>query len=40
VFAPTYDGRIDVYGLVRVPPGPIPTNASPMHLVAKLQKEP
>lgn len=28
VFVPTYDGRVDVYGLVRRPgPGPVPTNA-------------
>jgi outer membrane protein assembly factor BamB len=40
VFAPTYDGRIDVYGPIHVPPGPIPTNANPMHLVERLQKEP
>ena len=37
VFAPTYDGRIDVYGPINVPPGPIPTNANPMHLVERLQ---
>ena len=40
VFAPTYDGRIDVYGPVHVPPGPIPTNANPAHLVKRLQEEP
>ena len=40
VFAPTYNGRIDVYGPVHVPPGPIPTNANPAHLVKLLQKEP
>ena len=40
VFAPTYDGRIDVYGLHPVAVGPIPTNARPMHMVRVLQKEP
>jgi hypothetical protein len=39
VFAPTYDGRVDVYGFISVAPGPIPTNASPMHLVERLQRE-
>jgi hypothetical protein len=39
VFAPTYDGRIDVYGPHPVAPGPIPTNARPMHIVRRLQKE-
>jgi hypothetical protein len=39
LFAPTYDGRVDVYGFVSVAPGPIPTNASPMHLVERLQRE-
>ncbi len=38
VFAPTYNGRIDVYGLVGAAPGPIPTNARPMHLVEKIQE--
>jgi outer membrane protein assembly factor BamB len=37
VFAPTYDGRIDVYGPIDVPSGPIPTNANPMHLLESLQ---
>jgi outer membrane protein assembly factor BamB len=27
VFVPTYDGRVDVYGLKAIPPGPKPTNA-------------
>lgn len=27
IFVPTYDGRVDVYGLVQPPPGPLPTNA-------------
>ena len=40
VFAPTYDGRIDVYGPVSVAAGPIPTNANPLHVVASLQKKP
>jgi len=40
VFAPTYDGRIDVYGPHPVAVGPIPTNARPMHVVRALQKEP
>jgi len=39
VFAPTYDGRIDVYGPISVPPGPIPTNATPMHLTQRMQKK-
>jgi len=28
VFVPTYDGRVDVYGLVIKPAGPVPTNAN------------
>lgn len=40
VFAPTYDGRIDVYGLISPAPGPIPTNARPLHLVETLQPGP
>jgi outer membrane protein assembly factor BamB len=39
VFAPTYDGKIDVYGPITPAAGPIPTNARPMHLVAKLQQD-
>lgn len=39
VFAPTYDGRIDVYGPVSPPPGPIPVNARPVTLVKQLQRE-
>ena len=39
LFAPTYDGRVDVYGLTSVAPGPIPTNARPLHLVERLQRE-
>jgi outer membrane protein assembly factor BamB len=39
VFAPTYDGRIDVYGPVHVPPGPVPTNANPSNLVKSLQRK-
>jgi hypothetical protein len=33
VFAPTYDGRIDVYGPISPPPGPIPTNAQGLHVL-------
>lgn len=40
VFAPTYDGRIDVYGPHPVAAGPIPTNARPVHVVRALQKQP
>lgn len=28
VFVPTYDGRVDVYGLIVKPAGPVPTNAN------------
>ena len=28
IFVPTYDGRVDVYGLVTKPAGPLPTNAN------------
>ena len=38
VFAPTYDGRIDVYGPVSVAPGPIPANANPMNQIRSLQR--
>jgi outer membrane protein assembly factor BamB len=30
VFVPTYDGRVDVYGLEETPVGPLPTNAEEM----------
>jgi outer membrane protein assembly factor BamB len=40
VYAPTYDGHIDVYGLIGVAPGPIATNARPTHLIKRMQKEP
>lgn len=39
VYAPTYDGRIDVYGLVNVEPGPIATNAQPTRAIKGIQKE-
>jgi hypothetical protein len=38
VYAPTYDGRIDVYGLVNVEPGPIATNARPTRAIKAIQK--
>jgi outer membrane protein assembly factor BamB len=32
VFVPTYEGRVDVYGVVAAPPhGPVPTNANLPH---------
>ena len=40
VYAPTYDGRVDVYGLIGVEPGPIATNARPTHLLKRMQKGP
>ena len=30
VFVPTYDGRVDVYGLEEPPVGTLPTNAEEM----------
>jgi hypothetical protein len=39
IFAPTYDGRIDVYGPISPPPGPVPTNARPVRLVEALQQD-
>lgn len=40
VLVPTYNGRIDVYRPIDVAPGPIPTNASPLHQVRRLQGQP